>query len=127
MLKRLFMKRLGKNQKGVTLVELMAVVVILGIIAGVAGAAVTGSFSKAKENTDTASVRIISDAVQRYVLEGKTTEGSAITIENLVSSGFLTSTPTSKTGTGFTIAWNSTSHKYDVNVTGAPSTSPSNT
>lgn len=127
MLKKLFMKRLGKNQKGVTLVELMAVVVILGIIAGVAGAAVTGSFSKAKESTDTASVRIISDAVQRYVLEGKATEGTNITIDNLVSGGYLTSAPTSKTGTGFTIAWNTTTHKYDVTVTAATtSSSPSN-
>ncbi|WP_281887210.1 competence type IV pilus major pilin ComGC [Paenibacillus sp. YYML68] len=84
--------RLTKNQKGMTLIELMAVVVILGILAAVAGAAVTGSFSKSKSGTDAASVRIITDAAQRYVMETNATE--APTLATLVSDGYLSSTPT---------------------------------
>jgi prepilin-type N-terminal cleavage/methylation domain-containing protein len=62
--------KLRSNEKGVTLIELLAVVVILGIIAGVAGVAVSGSFTSAKQNADAANVAIITDAVQRYLLEG---------------------------------------------------------
>ncbi|MFM9326747.1 competence type IV pilus major pilin ComGC [Paenibacillus mesotrionivorans] len=107
MLKKLFMKRLGKNQKGVTLIELMAVVVILGIIAGVAGAAVTGSFSKAKDNTDEASKRIISDAVQRYVLETNPSPAATIGIGDLVAKGYLSATPSpNQSGKSFKIEYN---------------------
>lgn len=105
MLKKLFMKRLGKNQKGVTLIELMAVVVILGIIAGVAGAAVTGSFSKAKDNTDAASQTIVKEAVERYILENSVAATSYhdITMKKLVEGRFLSSYPKKSDGTYYTI------------------------
>lgn len=106
MLKKFFMKRLGKNQKGVTLIELMAVVVILGIIAGVAGAAVTGSFSKAKENSDKASQAVIREAVQRYIIEHTppTNEYNKINMKLLVDKHAIADYPQKSDGKYFQVA-----------------------
>lgn len=96
MLKKLFMKRLGKNQKGVTLIELMAVVVILGVIAAVAGAAVTGAFTDAKKNADAASIQVLKDAASRFLLENPPTGTTDITINvktDLLEKGYINNLP----------------------------------
>lgn len=114
--------KLRSNEKGVTLIELLAVVVILGIIAGVAGVAVSGSFTSAKQNADAANVAIITDAVQRYLLDG----GSASTLiatattdvttsedvlEALQSAGYLNTIPKVKV---------STTGYFNIAVSGSP-------
>lgn len=123
MLKKLFMKRLGKNQKGVTLVELMAVVVILGVIAGVAGAAVTGAFKNSKENADKATHQILVEAAQRYLLQETSitlptgTSTGTIDIATLKDKGYITNVPTpqSSSATSFTISFDK-----DLKVTVSP-------
>lgn len=133
MLKKFMQKRmkLAKNQKGVTLIELMAVVVILGIIAAVAGAAVTGSFSKAKDNTDAASKTIISEAVERYIVENSMAADkySNITIKTLVDGRMLRDYPKNSAGEFFAISVANTTAKIEFSTTttdpsGAASPSP---
>jgi prepilin-type N-terminal cleavage/methylation domain-containing protein len=91
--------KLRSNEKGVTLIELLAVVVILGIIAGVAGVAVSGSFTSAKQNADNANMAIIRDAVQRAVFEeksiGATTSVTTSTtvLSQLQTDGYLNTVP----------------------------------
>lgn len=91
--------KLRSNEKGVTLIELLAVVVILGIIAGVAGVAVSGSFTSAKQNADNSNIAIIRDAAQRAVFEGKTIGAtttvatSTTVLTQLQTDGYLNSVP----------------------------------
>ncbi|WP_339059939.1 prepilin-type N-terminal cleavage/methylation domain-containing protein [Tepidibacillus marianensis] len=54
------------NQRGVTLIELLAVIVIIGIIAAVAVPAVLSQIDSSRIASDTSNIAIINDALQRY-------------------------------------------------------------
>lgn len=98
-------KKVLKNQRGVTLIELLAVIVILGIIAAIAIPAVMSNFGEAKKNADDQTYAIVKEAVQRYVLMEKTDlkdittltfylDGTATTgSHNLVKSGYIANQP----------------------------------
>jgi type IV pilus assembly protein PilA len=115
--------RLTKNQKGMTLIELMAVVVILGILAAVAGAAVVGGFDKSKTNADATSVKIIQDAAQRYVMDKNVADGNLtadVTVGKLVAEGYLSSEPVSSVDSikpHFALSTSKTAGKYTFSVT----------
>lgn len=96
------MKKWLKNAKGLTLVELLAVIVILGIVAAIAVPAIGGVITKSKTNADAASVKLIQEAAYRYAItENLTAASTTRTVAQLAADGYLESVPTSQTGTGF--------------------------
>jgi len=72
-----------KNRKGVTLVELLAVIVILGIIAAIAVPTIGGLISRQQENANKATYTAIEEAAKLY-------GGTAVfTLDKLESDDFI--------------------------------------
>lgn len=68
MLKRLCrLALIRKDDEAVTLIELLAVIVILAIIASIAIPVVSGSINSAKANSTEQDLNIISEALNRYM------------------------------------------------------------
>jgi type IV pilus assembly protein PilA len=66
-----------KDQKGVTLIELLAVIIILGIIAAIGIPAIVNSRSDAEEATRTTNAKLIEEAVKKHLLFGETYDADA--------------------------------------------------
>lgn len=66
-------KRIGKDKRGFTLVELMAVLAVLAIIAAIAVPRFTGTINTAKKNADKASAQIIARAAEQKYLDDQST------------------------------------------------------
>jgi len=100
MLKKL--RKMLKKQEGFTLVELMIVVVILGILAGIGVQQYTTVQERAKGAAHNANLRIISSAVDMYVmLEGEAPES----IDDLINGGYLQEVPDNPFGEDDTSEW----------------------
>jgi prepilin-type N-terminal cleavage/methylation domain-containing protein len=86
---------LKRKDKGFTLVELMAVVVILGILTAFAVPKVLNSISKAKEKTDNANFTTLQRTVNRvYAEEGLFPQ----TLNELIDKGYMENVPEDPVG-----------------------------
>ena len=92
----------AQQEAGFTLVELLIVIVILGVLAGVVVFSVRGVTSTGNQAACKADVETISSATEAYrAKNGK----YAASIDELVKAGFIKSLPT--TTNGYKIGYNS--------------------
>lgn len=97
-------KKLFKNEKGLTLVELLAVIVILGIVAGIAVPSVMNIMQKSKVNAVKADAIQILSAAKTYAASNPDdAEISESEIADYISKSKL-NTSTSTTVEDFTVA-----------------------
>lgn len=78
----------NRNEKGFTLVELLAVIVILGIILAIAIPAIGNILDGAKSDTTENQNELIIDAA-RIAEANNAFEGDEITVEKLIKDGYL--------------------------------------
>ncbi|BAM47138.1 competence type IV pilus major pilin ComGC [Amphibacillus xylanus] len=82
-------KKMIKEEKGFTLVELLAVIVILGIIVAIAIPAIGNVINKAGDEADKAEISMIVDAARLYeVQNGELTE-TGVTVKKLIDEKYI--------------------------------------
>ncbi|BAU26988.1 type IV pilus assembly protein PilA [Aneurinibacillus soli] len=97
-------KRLREDQKGLTLIELLAVVVILGIILAIAIPSISGIIEKQKAKAHQSNALMILDAAKLYYIDhpDQTTNASGVTATVLVQNRCLEDIPKNPfTGNGY--------------------------
>lgn len=111
--------RFTKNQKGMTLIELLAVIVILGVISAIAVPSVSSIISSTKTKADAATKELVEAAILNKVLsENLSTSLTSIAISSLVTEGYLAKAPTWN-GTAYanyTATYNSAAHTWSIAI-----------
>ncbi len=79
-----------KRQKGFTLIEMLAVVIILVIVASIGFVVVNNQIEQSRQRTDVANVRTVADAVQRYIMDNSSRPAN---VSALVDGGYLAKGP----------------------------------
>jgi prepilin-type N-terminal cleavage/methylation domain-containing protein len=126
------MRNRREREQGFTLIELLVVIAILGILAGLAVPRVINALSNARKNSDDANIAILTDAVERWLLDKDATDldtfASLIPADDtvavagsfelqqgaLVSAGILSQPAVNHEGTGFNISFTQASDTAPV-------------
>lgn len=83
-------KEIMNKEEGFTLVELLAVIVILGIIVAIAIPAIGNITGRAEKDADQAEKELIVDAARLYDIENEISEGDdGVSVDTLVDEGYL--------------------------------------
>lgn len=90
------MKRFLKNERGLTLIELLAVVVILGIIAAIAITAIGAIIDNSKKDAHIANAKQLANAARLAISSGGFDENKdEFTMKELYNAGYLEKIPKS--------------------------------
>lgn len=86
--------RMFRKDEGFTLVELMVVVLIIGILVAVAIPVFNSASESARRRTCHANQRTIEGAAQQYVAADPTVTLASVTVDSLVTNGYIKTLPT---------------------------------
>lgn len=81
-------KQIMKKEEGFTLVELLAVIVILGIIVAIAIPAIGNVIERADTQAEAAEEELIYDAARLYFI-GEEDPDDPVTVQTLIDEGYL--------------------------------------
>ncbi|PXW90032.1 type IV pilus assembly protein PilA [Streptohalobacillus salinus] len=82
------LRKMLKNEKGFTLVELLAVIVILGIIVAIAIPAIGNIIDTAEDDATAAEEQLVVDAARLYdIQEG--IDSDVTTVQDVIDEGYL--------------------------------------
>ncbi len=96
------MKKLMKNQKGFTLVELLVVVVIIGILTAIAIPVYNNASRNAERRAVEANLKTIDSAIQQYKMDNNGAIPTQAQITN-TSTGTLLTWPSGPNGATYSI------------------------
>lgn len=123
-----YIRKIMKNDKGFTLIELMVVVVILGVLAAVAIPQFAGKSDTAKENAAKADLKTITNALEMYYFDNEdypdqTTLGNLSGIDSDLVPGYLKKLPVDPWGNQYQYQHTNNSGSYTLYSTNNGGTS----
>ncbi|MCA0969927.1 prepilin-type N-terminal cleavage/methylation domain-containing protein [Halobacillus litoralis] len=118
---RALLKKRFKNEDGFTLVELLAVIVILGIIAAIAVPSIGNVIENSRADAHISNAQSIAEAARLYDVSDVNSQNTdAVTLKTLIDEGFIDSI----NPPGDDASYNTTSTTVDLDGTPAEGSDP---